>query len=168
MDPELAAAMAALPTPSKKPTTIAEARDQMDELFKARFVAWSKTLLPPGMSAAFFPELHIHLTVSQTASTYTVQDRTVSVEGGEITVRCTVPTIEDENTTFPLLFNIHGGCRSFHTVMSRICVLTNCVIAWMFHDISMEDYYLRRVCVDLQISVVNVNYRYAPSYYRCL
>ncbi|KAL1948272.1 hypothetical protein VTO73DRAFT_12347 [Trametes versicolor] len=127
MDPELAAAMAAFPARSaKKPASIAEARDQMDKLFTAQFVAWTKTLLPP-------------------ASTYAVQDRVVPVEGGEVTVRCTVPVNEDEGMTFPLLFNIHGG-------------------SWVSNDISMEDYYLRRICVDLQIAVVNVNYRYAPSY----
>lgn len=165
MDPELVAAMAALPAPStKKPTTIAEARDQMDKLFTARFVAWSKMRLPPGMSAAFFPELHAHLIVSQTASTYTLQDRIVPVEGSEITVRCTTPAVEDENTTFPLLFNIHGGCTSFLSVVSRFRVLTIFATAWVFCDISLEDYYLRRVCVDLQISVVNVNYRHALSH----
>ncbi|EIW53188.1 uncharacterized protein TRAVEDRAFT_39960 [Trametes versicolor FP-101664 SS1] len=127
MDPELAAAMAAFPARSaKKPASIAEARDQMDKLFTAQFVAWTKTLLPP-------------------ASTYAVQDRVVPVEDGKVTVRCTVPVNEDENMIFPLLFNIHGG-------------------SWVSNDISMEDYYLRRICVDLQISVVNVNYRLAPEY----
>lgn len=136
----------------------------MDKLFTAQFVAWTKTLLPPGMSSAFFSEMLTQLTVPQKASTYAVQDRVVPVEGGEVTVRCTVPVNEDEGMTFPLLFNIHGGCRSLHAMFARIHVLTIFAIAWVSNDISMEDYYLRRVCVDLQIAVVNVNYRYAPSY----
>ncbi|OJT02594.1 AB hydrolase superfamily protein B1A11.02 [Trametes pubescens] len=78
-------------------------------------------------------------------STYTMTDRTVPVEGAEIPVRCVVPAVEDENVTFPILFHMHGG-------------------GFMFGDINLDDYYLRRLAVDLKISVVNVEYRLIPEH----
>ncbi|KAH9855361.1 Alpha/Beta hydrolase protein [Lenzites betulinus] len=78
-------------------------------------------------------------------STYVVQDRLIPVEGGEITIRTVVPADEDPNATFPILFKQHGG-------------------GFMFGDIDTWDYYLRRLCVDLRISVVNVGYRLCPEH----
>lgn len=40
---------------------------------------------------------------------YNVQDRKVSVDDEEITVRCIVPVVADERETFPVLVNMHGG-----------------------------------------------------------
>ncbi|KAI0929515.1 hypothetical protein AcV7_005349 [Taiwanofungus camphoratus] len=46
---------------------------------------------------------------------------------------------------FPLFFWIHGG-------------------GWVFGTLDMDDYYLRILCVDLQICIVNVEFRLAPEY----
>ena len=43
------------------------------------------------------------------ASTYTVKDSTVTVDGGEILVRCIIPVGEDDGQTVPVYVNIHGG-----------------------------------------------------------
>lgn len=39
---------------------------------------------------------------------YRVEDRKIPVEGGEITIRCLVPTSES-GKTFPVLVWFHGG-----------------------------------------------------------
>ena len=48
------------------------------------------------------------LTITSDAK-YRVQDYKVPVEGGEITVRAVIPSIEDEEQKYPLLFWTHGG-----------------------------------------------------------
>ena len=42
-------------------------------------------------------------------SAYTVEDKLVPVEGGEIRVRCIVPTRGDQSQTFPVLGWYHSG-----------------------------------------------------------
>ena len=42
-------------------------------------------------------------------SAYTVEDKLVPVEGGEIRVRCIVPTRGDQSQTFPVLVWYHSG-----------------------------------------------------------
>jgi len=77
-------------------------------------------------------------------SEYTVHDHKVPVEGGEILVRSLTPNHEgdasDEKKTYPLLVWYHGG-------------------GWSAGNIEMDDTYMRRLCVDLQISILNVQYR---------
>ncbi|KAA1470631.1 alpha/beta-hydrolase [Dentipellis sp. KUC8613] len=80
------------------------------------------------------------------ASTYRVNDYSVPVEDGEITVRCLTPTPcgSTGRKTFPLLVWIHGG-------------------AWMFGGLDSDDYLLRMICVECQISIVNVDFRLCPQ-----
>ena len=48
------------------------------------------------------------------ASDYKVEDRKISVDGGEITLRCLTPTPENAaKKTFPLMYWIHGGGMCF-------------------------------------------------------
>ncbi|EIW58422.1 uncharacterized protein TRAVEDRAFT_124132, partial [Trametes versicolor FP-101664 SS1] len=75
---------------------------------------------------------------------YDVQDRKVPVDDGEITVRCIVPVVADERETFPVLVNMHGG-------------------GWSVGSVELDDYFLRKVAVDLKLSIVNVDYRLAPE-----
>ncbi|CAL1707385.1 unnamed protein product [Somion occarium] len=75
---------------------------------------------------------------------YRVEDRKIPVEGGEITIRCLVPTSES-GKTFPVLVWFHGG-------------------GWSMGSIDMDDYSLRRICVTLQIVIVNVDYRLVPEH----
>ncbi|EIW57091.1 uncharacterized protein TRAVEDRAFT_49901 [Trametes versicolor FP-101664 SS1] len=76
---------------------------------------------------------------------YSLRDETVAVEGGEIIVRTVVPVVEDEGETFPVLVHIHGGGR---------CV----------GSIELDDYFLRKLSVDLKLATVNVEYRLAPEH----
>ncbi|EIW57076.1 uncharacterized protein TRAVEDRAFT_49886 [Trametes versicolor FP-101664 SS1] len=78
-------------------------------------------------------------------STYTLRDETVAVEDGEIIVRNVVPVVEDERETFPVLVNIHGG-------------------GWSVGSIGLDDYFLRKLSVDLKLITVNVQYRLAPEH----
>ncbi|KAI0633375.1 Alpha/Beta hydrolase protein [Trametes polyzona] len=123
MDPELAAAFAAGPPldPSYVPT-VSEARQLITNIPLKAFL---EPRLPP-------------------ASTYTVKDHTVPVNGGEITVRAIVPVVEDPSETFPVLVFLHGG--------------------WCVGDLDQDDYPLRLWAVELKISIVNVDYRLAPEH----
>ncbi|KAA1468765.1 hypothetical protein DENSPDRAFT_539888 [Dentipellis sp. KUC8613] len=70
----------------------------------------------------------------------------VHVEGGEITVRCFVPTLKDEEGgIYPLLVNFHGG-------------------GWTLGGLDSDDLLLRHICVAHKVSVVNVDYRLAPEH----
>ncbi|TFY78746.1 hypothetical protein EWM64_g5266 [Hericium alpestre] len=80
-------------------------------------------------------------------STYRVEDHQIPVEGGEVTIRCLTPTPAGapKDQTFPLFFWAHGG-------------------GWVTCNLDLDDFLLRRVCVELQISVVNIDCRLAPQY----
>ncbi|KAI0632569.1 Alpha/Beta hydrolase protein [Trametes polyzona] len=127
LDPELAAAIG--PFKAEDPAytpTVEEARVYFDKAVTTPFKTYMEPFLPP-------------------EATYVVRDEQISVDGGEITVRCLVPVVEDDIETFPVLFNIHGG-------------------GFTGGSIELDDYFLRRLCVDLRLSIVNVEYRLAPEY----
>ncbi|KAI1793713.1 Alpha/Beta hydrolase protein [Ganoderma leucocontextum] len=91
------------------------------------------------------PTQRFHVNRLPLASTYAVNDRNVTVYGGEIPVRCIIPVSDDDRQTFPVFVHIHGGGG---------CVGT----------IKLDDYPLRRISVDLQMTVINVEYRLAPEF----
>lgn len=84
------------------------------------------------------------------------------VEGGEIIVRTVVPVVEDKDETFPVLVHIHGGgedralsCSvTYDAYGVRLGSLGRCV-----GSIELDDYFLRKLSVDLKLSTVNVEYR---------
>ncbi|KAL4242700.1 AB hydrolase superfamily protein [Abortiporus biennis] len=77
---------------------------------------------------------------------YELKDRNIPVEGGEIRVRTVVPTVRSSPTeAFPLLVWFHGG-------------------GFVLGNPEMDDVVLRKLSVELKISVVNVDYRLAPEY----
>ncbi|GBE82736.1 Alpha/Beta hydrolase protein [Sparassis latifolia] len=78
------------------------------------------------------------------ASAYTMKDHKIPVEGGEIVARCVVPA-PSADKSFPVLVWFHGG-------------------GWTLGDVHTDDYRLRMLCVALQISIVNVDYRLAPEH----
>ncbi|EJF56740.1 alpha/beta-hydrolase [Dichomitus squalens LYAD-421 SS1] len=82
---------------------------------------------------------------SPSESAYSVEDRLVPVEGGQIKVRIVIPTTDDEAKTFPVHVWIHGG-------------------GFVFGDLDNDDYQLRKISVDQQIVTVNVDYRLAPEH----
>ncbi|KAH9900733.1 Alpha/Beta hydrolase protein [Cubamyces lactineus] len=105
---------------------VAESRALFDKFVTKPYVAFHESILPA-------------------KGTYDVQDHLVAVEGGEISVRCLVPVVEDANETFPVLVFMHGG---------GMCL----------GSIELDDYALRGWCVKHKISIVNVDYRLAPEH----
>ncbi|OJT08214.1 AB hydrolase superfamily protein B1A11.02 [Trametes pubescens] len=82
------------------------------------------------------------------ASTHSVHEHDVRVEvedggeGGVVVVRCYAPA---SGGPFPLLVWYHGG-------------------GLVAGSIDLDDSYLRSLCVDLQLAIVNVGYRLAPEH----
>ncbi|KAI9067419.1 hypothetical protein FKP32DRAFT_1564064 [Trametes sanguinea] len=76
---------------------------------------------------------------------YKVHEQTIPVDGGDIRVRCFIPAAGGESATYPVLVNIHGG---------GFCV----------GSIELDDYILRQLCVKLELTTVNVEYRLAPEH----
>ncbi|KAH9026196.1 Alpha/Beta hydrolase protein [Lactarius pseudohatsudake] len=76
---------------------------------------------------------------------YRVQDFKVPVEGGEITVRAVIPGTGDEGQTYPLLFWLHGG-------------------GMVFGNVDQDDYFMRNLSTELQVTTLNVEYRVAPDH----
>ncbi|CAL1713862.1 unnamed protein product [Somion occarium] len=83
------------------------------------------------------------------ASKYRVEDHKVPVEGAEILVRAIIPTPNpsdaNESQTYPLMVWMHPG-------------------GYVLGSIEMEDYLLRRISVEFQLTIVNVEYRLAPEF----
>ncbi|KAJ7645423.1 Alpha/Beta hydrolase protein [Mycena polygramma] len=75
---------------------------------------------------------------------YELRDHQVEVANGTILVRSLVPTKESSENTYPLMVWIHGG-------------------GWSNGNAELDDYQLRAICVELQISILNVDYRLAPE-----
>ncbi|KAJ7205389.1 Alpha/Beta hydrolase protein [Mycena rebaudengoi] len=72
---------------------------------------------------------------------YRVSEHHVDVAGGTILARSLVPTSDSApGQTFPLMVWLHGG-------------------AWTMGSLEIDDYKLRAVCVESQISILNVEYR---------
>ncbi|KAH9979766.1 Alpha/Beta hydrolase protein [Russula compacta] len=76
---------------------------------------------------------------------YRTRDYKVPVEGGEIVVRAVIPGTEDEGRTYPFLFWTHGG-------------------GLIYGNVDQDDYFLRNLSTDLQVTTLNVDYRLAPGH----
>ncbi|KAI0266838.1 Alpha/Beta hydrolase protein [Gloeopeniophorella convolvens] len=75
---------------------------------------------------------------------YRVQDHKVPVEGGEILVRAVIPGT-GEGGPYPLLVWAHGG-------------------GYAFGDVGLDDYFMRNLSTELQVTTLNVEYRLAPTH----
>ena len=107
------------------------------------------------------------LTSSVIADAYTLTDHTVPVDGGEITVRCLIPIVDDEEEKFPVLVNLHGGgmsslvkFASCERLGRKLTVVgTASFPGWSVGSTEMDDCVLRIRCVKYKLSIVNVEYR---------
>ncbi|THH18756.1 hypothetical protein EW146_g2297 [Bondarzewia mesenterica] len=121
-------------TESEKSLVIPTDPTAARELFKNRYAV--------GVEAHFGPTLPAD-------SSYRIEDHHIPVEGDEnIFIRCLIPTCTSssgQGQTFPLLVWYHGG-------------------AWISGFALMDDYILRHICVELQVVIINVDYRLAPEY----
>ncbi|EIW52179.1 uncharacterized protein TRAVEDRAFT_53604 [Trametes versicolor FP-101664 SS1] len=79
------------------------------------------------------------------ASAYQVREKTIAVEGGTLRLRCLTPTDIEEDASLPVLVWFHSG-------------------GWIVGDLEQDDNHLRSICVELQLCVVNVDYRLAPEH----
>ncbi|KAI0073613.1 hypothetical protein K474DRAFT_1603060 [Panus rudis PR-1116 ss-1] len=95
-----------------------------------------KTIHLPHLQNLFKPDL-------PEDSAYSVRDHTVPVEGGDITIRVIIPQTNPHRKEYPVLLWYHSG-------------------GFMLGGIDQDDYYLRRLSVDFQVVIVNVDYRKHP------
>ncbi|TFY78743.1 hypothetical protein EWM64_g5265 [Hericium alpestre] len=125
------------------------------------FVPIAKVLPPPpdwskeeaGTMQAYFNEQFLPMVMKHRRPklppewAYRIHDYQIPVEGGEMAIRCLTPTPAGASKAhlFPLLYWVHGG-------------------GWMFGNLDNDDFLLRLVCVELRISVVNIEYRLAPQH----
>ncbi|KAJ7580074.1 Alpha/Beta hydrolase protein [Mycena floridula] len=79
-------------------------------------------------------------------SEYSVTEHTFQLDDKvQIPARCLKPNSSSEEQEFPLLFWVHGG--GFFT-----------------GSMDLGDFYFRRLCVDLQIVIIQFDYRLAPEH----
>ncbi|KAJ7463530.1 Alpha/Beta hydrolase protein [Mycena galericulata] len=77
---------------------------------------------------------------------YRIADHQLDVVDGTFRVRSLIPVAKDGfHETYPLMVWMHGG-------------------GWTIGNIELDDYQLRTICVELQISILNVEYRLAPEH----
>ncbi|EMD36026.1 hypothetical protein CERSUDRAFT_96250 [Gelatoporia subvermispora B] len=126
-DPEMVELLTSLPPRAPPAASLAAARN-----------AW-RNAIPPLVRRN-------HESLLPQESEYRVEECKIPVEGGEITLRCVIPTpfgVKDK--LYPLLYHMFGG-------------------GWVFGNIDVDDYLLRAICVEFQIVTVNVGYRLAPEF----
>ncbi|KZV73093.1 hypothetical protein PENSPDRAFT_318810 [Peniophora sp. CONT] len=116
--------------PPPRPS-IAESDEEVIKSARLRTIdTWT-----PNNTAAFKPYL-------PDDAKYQVDDHTVAVQGGDITVRVVIPS-DSRGATFPMLVYIHGG-------------------AWFAGSIDACDYECRVLATKAQSVIVNVGYRTSP------
>ncbi|TFK87906.1 hypothetical protein K466DRAFT_599116 [Polyporus arcularius HHB13444] len=93
-------------------------------------------------SAAIGPFAQFYKERLPDESLYIVSDTQVSVEGGYITLRYVRPR---GDVALPILVWFHGG-------------------GYMLGDLDMDDAHLRSISLELQLAIVNVDYRLAPEH----
>lgn len=111
MDPEYATALTAFLDNAPKspgPPTIEQTRAFFVKTVTTPASDYHAERLPAGQPRRSGRNCHLMLTRS-VASTYTVQDKSIPVDGAEITVRYVVPVRNGGEDTFPIFFYIHGG-----------------------------------------------------------
>ncbi|KAI0260132.1 alpha/beta hydrolase fold-domain-containing protein [Gloeopeniophorella convolvens] len=74
-----------------------------------------------------------------------VQEYKIPVEGGEILVRAVIPGTGEGKEQYPLLFWTHGG-------------------GFVVGTVDLDDYFLRNLSAELQVTTLNVEYRLAPAH----
>ncbi|EMD36096.1 hypothetical protein CERSUDRAFT_52683 [Gelatoporia subvermispora B] len=82
---------------------------------------------------------------------YRARDYRAAVQGGEIAVRSYTPVVEGDEATFPLFYWIHGGGKQRN-------------VGWQIGNLETDDDFLRILCAQFRIVIVNVNYRLVPEH----
>jgi acetyl esterase/lipase len=153
-----------LPAPAHGPIDIAAQREQVRTIVTPLIMETHRPRLPAGelMPSSLSGSGFIHWFISAESS-YRLEDRKVTVDGGEITVRCIQPIPKaGETGGFPVLVYIHGGGQQAHLlVMLDLShdFLPTFYPAFVTGDLDIDDFFLRTISVDFRISIVNVDYR---------
>lgn len=92
----------------------------------------------------------------------------VPVEGGEIVVRAVIPGTGDGGLSYPLLFWMHGGGWSLNEndIFRRAGRLS--FAGLIFGNVDQDDYFMRNLSTELQVTTLNVDYRFVPNRRRFL
>ena len=92
----------------------------------------------------------------------------VPVEGGEIVVRAVIPGTGDGALSYPLLFWMHGGGWSLNEndIFRRAGRLS--FAGLIFGNVDQDDYFMRNLSTELQVTTLNVDYRFVPNRRRFL
>ncbi|KAI0730944.1 Alpha/Beta hydrolase protein [Earliella scabrosa] len=103
-----------------------------------------------GAEALHGPFIKFHEERLLPESQYVVVNKEIPVQNGQIAIRVLQPlgddhTTHDNNTTYPALVWFHGGGMAVGGLYS-------------------DDVQLRSVCVELQLVIINVDYRLAPEH----
>ncbi|TFY77875.1 hypothetical protein EWM64_g6139 [Hericium alpestre] len=84
--------------------------------------------------------------LSTPTSELRVEEHKMPVDGGEITAKCMISTPTGGSAgPFPLFVNYHGG-------------------GYVVGGLSTDEPWLRQICVEQQVSVVDVDYRLGPEF----
>ncbi|KAK7682277.1 hypothetical protein QCA50_014480 [Cerrena zonata] len=127
LDPEIAALLSMMPAPASTTPNVERARKEFGDAIAA-VQENTKAQLP-------------------LESEYRLEDRSIPVENGEISVRCLFPTPSGNSSKgpYPLLVWYHGG-------------------GYYLGSVNLDDYLLRKICVKYGLVIVNVEYRMAPEF----
>ncbi|THH13380.1 hypothetical protein EW146_g6833 [Bondarzewia mesenterica] len=168
-DPDFAVYLAQLPPATNYATDVLLSREHISKIWLPQMRERLAPTSPPG-------EMHVcsktrrncipHLLCLSCGvdSEYRVEDHNVAVENGEIRVRCLIPTPAGvQGRTYPVLVWYHGGgiaSPRYHSARMSF-MLIFLPQGWALGDIELDDLVLRPICVELQIVIVNVEYRRA-------
>lgn len=88
----------------------------------------------------------------------------VPSDGAEIKARRYTPAGE-EGKTYPLLYWIHGGGKLNKASLAEALAYFHVprTSGFIFPGLELDDFFLRSLCVDSQITIVAVDYKYVRS-----
>ena len=77
-----------------------------------------------------------------------------------------IPDTKDEGQKYPLLFWTHGGGQfSCFFYLFYADVLFVSLPGLIFGNVDQDDYFMRNLSVDLQVTTLNVDYRFVLEYF---
>ena len=157
-DPEYAVLFSQIPY--REPTKdVHIARERVEKFFISSCREHFRPHLPQGMYTLIYSALRALTPYGLSDSQYRVVDHHIPSEGGESLVRTVTPTPPGEKKEFPCLVFIHGGGTQMS--LPDLLLISALFSGFTAGNIEFDDFRLRIISVELQISIVNVEYRYA-------
>lgn len=97
-------------------------------------------------------------------SQYRVVDHHIPSSGGTTLVRTVTPTPLGDKTEFPCLVWFHGGGECVCEISGLFSSFDESYPGFFAGSIGFDDFRLRIISVELQVSIVNVEYRCVVSW----